>query len=120
MPLPKDCQRLRIYLGEEDRSGDQPLYECIVMTARKLGLAGATVLRGCLGYGHSSHIHTAKILRLSKDLPLVVEIVETREKLDALLARLDGALTSGLVTLEKVEVLRYGPGGQDDGDDKIL
>ncbi len=98
----------RIFLGEDDRANGRPLYEAIVLKAREMGLAGATVLRGPMGFGHSSRLHTAKILRLSEDLPVVVEIVDGKEKIDALLAALDPVLSSGLVTLEKVQVLRYG------------
>lgn len=108
MQLPKDCVLLRIFVGESERSGHAPLYEAVVMKARELGLAGATVLRGPLGYGHSSHIHSAKILRLSEDLPMVIEIVDTPDKIDAFLPVLDGMIGSGLVTLEKVQVLQYG------------
>jgi PII-like signaling protein len=108
MQLPKDCVLLRIFVGESERSGHAPLYEAVVMKARELGMAGATVLRGPLGYGHSSHIHSAKILRLSEDLPMVIEIVDTPDKIDAFLPVLDGMIGSGLVTLEKVQVLQYG------------
>ena len=109
MTMPKQAARLRIYLGEDDRADGRPLYEAIVLKARALGLAGATVLRGPMGYGHSSRLHTAKILRLSEDLPVVVEIVEARPRIDALLAALGETLQSGLVTVEDVEVVRYGP-----------
>ena len=97
----------RIFL-ESDRADGRPLYEAIVLKAREMGLAGATVLRGPMGFGHSSRLHTAKILRLSEDLPIVVEIVDEKDKIEALLEALDPVLTSGLVTLEKVEVRRYG------------
>lgn len=109
MQLPKDAMLLRIFIGEQDKCGSKPLYEAIVMKARDLHMAGATVLRGPLGFGHSSRIHTAKIIRLSEDLPMVVEIVDTKEKIDAFLPVLDGMIGSGLVTLEKVQVLQYGP-----------
>ena len=99
---------LRVFFGEEDRANRLPLYEAIVLKAREMHLAGATVLRGCVGYGHSSRIHTTKILRLSDDLPLVVEIVDTQEKIDRFLPVLDQMMTSGLVTIEKVQVLQYG------------
>jgi PII-like signaling protein len=115
MNLPKDAMLLRIFLGEEDRYGHKPLYEAVVMRAREMHLAGATVLRGPLGFGHSSRIHTAKIMQLSQDLPVVVEIVETQEKIDAFLAVLNGMMGSGLVTLEKVQVLQYGPAGEGQG-----
>ncbi|GIX16181.1 MAG: hypothetical protein KatS3mg119_0367 [Rhodothalassiaceae bacterium] len=98
----------RIFLGESDRADGRPLYEAIVLKAREMGLAGATVLRGPMGFGHSSRLHTAKILRLSEDLPIVVEIVDEKDRIEALLEALDPVLTSGLVTLEKVEVRRYG------------
>jgi hypothetical protein len=109
MHLPKDAVLLRIFTGEQKKCGHHPLYEAIVMKAREMHLAGATVLRGPLGYGHSSRIHTAKILRLSEDLPLIIEIVDTQEKIDAFLPLLDGMMGSELVTLEKVQVLQYGP-----------
>jgi len=108
MQLPKDAVLLRIFLGESDRFQGRPLYEAIVMKARELHLAGATVLRGPMGFGASSRLHTAKILRLSEDLPLVIEIVDSEEAIDAFLPLLDGMMQSGLVTLEKVKVLRYG------------
>src|SRR5271155_3914315 len=99
---------LRIFIGEDDRFGEHPLYEAIVLKAREHGLAGATVLRGPMGFGHSSRVHTAKILRLSEDLPLLIEIVDAEEKIDAFLPVLDQMMGSGLVTLEKVKVLQYG------------
>jgi PII-like signaling protein len=101
---------LRIFIGEEDHSDGRPLYESIVLKAREQGLAGATVLRGPMGFGHSSRLHTAKILRLSQDLPIVVEIVDTKEKITAFLSLLDGMVKGGLVTLEEIQVVRYGPG----------
>lgn len=115
MHLPADATRLRIYVGESDRWHHHPLYEAIVLKARELHLAGATVLRGPMGFGKSSRLHTAKILRLSLDLPMVVEIVDTEEKIQAFLPVLDTMLTGGLVTLEKVRVVAYrgaepGPG----------
>jgi PII-like signaling protein len=108
MELPRDAVLLRIFFGENDKVGQIPLYEAIVLKAREMHLAGATVLRGSVGYGHSSRIHTTKILRLSQDLPIIAEIVDTKEKIDAFLPVLDGMMTSGLVTLEKVQVLQYG------------
>jgi uncharacterized protein len=99
---------LRFFIGESDTHDGHPLYEAIVLKARELGLAGATVLRGSMGYGRSSRLHTAKILRLSDDLPLVIEIVDTAEKVDRFLAAAAPMLGSGLVTLEKVQVVRYG------------
>ena len=109
LDLPEEAVLLRIFISERDRYHGQPLYEALVLKAREVGLAGATVLRGPLGYGHTSRIHTAKILRLSDDLPLVVEIVETQAKIDAFLPVLDEMMESGLVTIEKARVLRYGP-----------
>jgi uncharacterized protein len=99
---------LRVFIGESDTHDGHPLYEAIVLKARELGLAGATVLRGPMGYGRSSRLHTAKILRLSDDLPLVIEMVDAAEKVDRFLAAAAPMLGSGLVTLEKVQVVRYG------------
>jgi PII-like signaling protein len=98
---------LRIFIGESDKWRGQPLYEAIVMKARELHLAGATVLRGPMGFGARSRLHTAKILRLSEDLPLVIEIVDSRAKIDELLPHIDQMVQDGLVTLEKVEVIKY-------------
>ena len=98
---------LRIFIGESDRWHHQPLYEAIVLKARELHLAGATVLRGPMGFGKSSVLHTAKILRLSMDLPLVIEIVDTEEKIQGFLPVLDQMMKGGLVTLEKVRVIDY-------------
>jgi PII-like signaling protein len=106
--VPRDAVLLRIFFGEDDRHGNLPLHEAIVLKAREMQLAGATVLRGHIGFGHSSRIHTTKILRLSQDLPIVVEIVDSTDKVDAFLPALDGMMGSGLVTLEKVQVLQYG------------
>jgi uncharacterized protein len=111
MQIPKDAILLRIYVGENDRYERRPLYEAIVLKAREMHLGGATVLRGPMGFGHSSRLHTAKILRLSEDLPLVIEVVDSEEKIRGFLPLLDGMMTSGLVTLEKVQVLQYGPSG---------
>jgi len=108
MELPRDAVLLRIFFGEDDKFERLPLYEAIVLKAREMHLAGATVLRGPMGYGHSSRIHTTKILRLSQDLPIVIEIVDTQDKIDAFLPELDKMMSSGLVTLEKVQVLQYG------------
>jgi PII-like signaling protein len=110
MQLPKNAVLLRIFIGESKMDGDVPLYESIVMKARERHLAGATVLRGPMGYGHSTRLHTAKILRLSEDLPLVIEIVDTEEKINNFLPVIDPLMTTGLITLEKVQVLQYGPG----------
>jgi uncharacterized protein len=110
MQIPKEAVLLRIFIGEDDRADGRPLYEAIVMTAREMQLAGATVLRGPMGFGRSSHLHTAKILRLSEDLPVVIEIVDAEERIQALLDAIQPIIGSGLVTLEKVQVLRYGDG----------
>jgi uncharacterized protein len=99
---------LRLFIGESDEHDGSPLHEAIVLAAREQGLAGATVLRGPIGYGRSSRLHTAKILRLSEDLPLIIEIVDTAEKIDAFIATAEPMLGSCLVTLEKVQVVRYG------------
>ncbi|MGH8095399.1 MAG: DUF190 domain-containing protein [Chthoniobacterales bacterium] len=107
MQLPEDALLLRIYIGESDRWQHQPLYEAIVLKARELHLAGATVLRGPMGFGAASRIHTAKILRLSMDLPMVIEIVDTEEKVKKLLPLLDKMMGGGLVTLEKIKVIHY-------------
>jgi PII-like signaling protein len=109
MQVPHDAMLLRIYIGEDDRQGHKPLYEAIVLKAREEQMAGAMVLRGPMGFGHSSRLHTAKILRLSEDLPIVIEIVDSAEKIDAFLAKLDGMLSSALVTRQPVQVLQYGP-----------
>jgi PII-like signaling protein len=108
MQIPKDAVLLRIFFGENDRFGRKPLYEAVVLKARELQLAGATVLRGPMGFGHSSKLHTAKVLRLSFDLPMVIEIVDTEAKINEFLPTLDAMMASGLVTLEKVQVLQYG------------
>ncbi|HEY2567971.1 MAG TPA: DUF190 domain-containing protein [Candidatus Udaeobacter sp.] len=107
MHLPEDAVLLRIFIGESDRYHHRPLYEAIVLKARELELAGATVLRGPMGFGKSSHLHTAKILRLSMDLPMVIEIIDSDEKVNAFLPALDEMMGGGLVTLEKVKVIRY-------------
>ena len=108
MQIPKEAVLLRIFIGEDDRVHGQPLYEAIVMKARELQLAGATVLRGPMGFGRSSRLHTAKILRLSEDLPVIVEIVDAEDRIKALLDAIEPLIGSGLMTLEKVQVLRYG------------
>jgi uncharacterized protein len=107
MHLPEDAVLLRVFIGESDRYQHRPLYEAIVLKARELQLAGATVLRGPMGFGKSSHLHTAKILRLSMDLPIVVEIVDSEEKINAFLPVLDEMMGGGLVTLERAKVIRY-------------
>jgi PII-like signaling protein len=108
MNIPKQAVLLRVFLGENDMHEGQPLYEAIVLRARELHLAGATVLRGAMGFGHSSRLHTAKILRLSEDLPLLIEIVDSEDKINAFLPDLDAMMTSGLVTMERVDVVQYG------------
>jgi len=107
MNLPNEATLLRIFLGESDRWKHQPLYEAIVLKAREMHLAGATVLRGPMGFGKSSRLHTAKILRLSMDLPVVIEIVDAEEKIQSFLPALDEMMKGGLVTLEKVRVIQY-------------
>lgn len=107
MQIPNDAVLLRIFIGESDRFEGKPLYEVIVLKAREMQLAGATVLRGPMGYGRSSHLHTAKILRLSEDLPLVIEIVDAEDKINLFLPVLDTMMSHGLITQEKVKVYRY-------------
>ena len=107
MQIPHEAVLLRIFIGESDRWHHQPLYEAIVLKAREMHLAGATVLRGPMGFGKSSRLHTAKILRLSMDLPLVIEIVDSEEKIQAFLPVLDQMMGGGLLTLEKVKVIAY-------------
>ena len=108
MQIPHNAILLRIFVGQDDKYRHLPLYEAIVLKAREMHLGGATVLRGHVGFGHSTRIHTTKILVLSQDLPVVVEIVDLQEKIDAFLPELDGMMSSGLVTIEKVRVLQYG------------
>ncbi len=108
MNLVRDAVLLRIFLGENDKADGRPLYEALVLKAREMQMAGATVLRGPMGFGRSSRLHTAKILRLSEDLPVVVEIVEAEDKVEAFLAAVEPMMGSGLITLEKVRVRRYG------------
>jgi len=110
MNLPSEAELLRIFVGESDKHGGRPLYEAIVEEARRRGMAGATVLRGTLGFGAHSRIHTAKVLRLSEDLPMVIEIVDAPERIAAFLPELDGMMAEGLVTLERVRLLVYRPG----------
>jgi len=107
MTLPEDGSLLRIFIGESDRYGHHPLYEAIVLKARERGLAGATVLRGVMGFGKHSILHTAKILRLSEDLPMVIEIVDSAEKVEDFLPVLNEMIKDGLVTLEPIRVLHY-------------
>ncbi len=110
MVLPRNGKLLRIFIGENDRHEGMALYEWIVREARRRGLAGATVLRGLEGFGAHSLLHTAKILRLSTDLPIVVEIVDTEENIESFLVVIDAAVEEGLATVEKVEVRFYRPG----------
>ena len=110
MKIPKDGYLLRVFIGESDRWHGRPLYEAIVLKARELHLAGATVLRGPMGFGAGSRIHTAKLLRLSEDLPIVIEIVDSKEKIDQLLPHIDEMLADGLVTLERVQIIQYRAG----------
>ena len=107
MNIPEEGYLLRIFVGESDRHDHHPLYEAIVLKARELGLAGATVVRGVMGFGKHSILHTAKILHLSEDLPMIVEIVDSLEKVESFLPFLDEMITDGLVTLEQVKVIHY-------------
>ena len=107
MTIPEEGYLLRVFIGESDRHGHQPLYESIVLQAREAGLAGATVLRGVMGFGKHSILHTAKILRLSEDLPMIIEIVDSLEKIEKFLPVLDHLIKDGLVTIEKVRVIHY-------------
>lgn len=107
MHIPQEAMLLRIFIGETDQWHHKPLYEAIVLKAREAHLAGATVLRGPMGYGKSSRLHTSKILRLSMDLPLVIEIVDREEKIRSFLPSLDEMMKGGLVTMEKVQVIDY-------------
>jgi uncharacterized protein len=107
MNLPSEAELLRIFIGESDKRHGRPLYEVIVELARSKGMAGATVVRGMMGFGADSRMHTAKILRLSEDLPIVIEIVDKPERIADLLGEIDGMIEEGLVTLEKVRVIAY-------------
>jgi hypothetical protein len=107
MKLEGEGKLLRIFIGESDRWQGKPLYEAIVLAAREQGLAGATVLRGPMGFGANSHIHTAKILRLSEDLPMVIEIVDLEDKINGFVPLLDEMVAEGLITIETVRILRY-------------
>lgn len=108
MQIPREAVLLRIFFGEDDKFHHLPLHEAIVLKAREMHLGGATVLRGHIGYGHSSRIHTTKILRLSQDLPVIVEIVDSQEKIDSFLPVIDGMMSNGLITMERAQVLQYG------------
>jgi|SRR5579872_1687621 len=112
MQIPHEAVLLRVFIGESDRYEHRPLYEAIVLKAREAHLAGATVLRGPMGFGKSSRLHTAKILRLSMDLPMVIEIVDSEEKIRAFLPVLDPMMGGGLVTMEKVQVMDYRTGAE--------
>lgn len=114
MKLPSDAYRIRIYVGESDKVDGKPVYEAIVLAAREKGLAGATALRGFLGFGKNSRIHTSKVLRLSEDLPVVVEIVDRQEKIEAFLPVLDRMVEEGLVTVEKARIIVYRHNGEVD------
>ena len=107
MKLPEEGTLLRVFIGETDSYKGKPLYEQIVLKARELKLAGATVLRGIMGFGADSRMHTAKILRLSEDLPIIIEIVDTEENLQKLQPFLDETVEEGLITMEKVKVVKY-------------
>jgi PII-like signaling protein len=107
MKLPEDGRLLRIFMGESDKADGRPLYEAIVLKARELNLAGATVLRGIMGFGADSRVHTAKLLELSGDLPVIIEIVDVKENLDKLMPFLDEHVKEGLITLEDVKVVKY-------------
>jgi PII-like signaling protein len=108
MALSRDAVLLRIFIGEDDKADHRPLYEAIVLKAREMHLAGATVLRGPMGFGHSSVLHTTKIVRLSQDLPLVIEIVDSEEAINSFVDAIEGMMGSALVTIEKVKVIQYG------------
>ncbi len=110
MKIPAEGKLLRIFIGEQDKWQGSPLYEAIVNLARKEHLAGATVIKGCMGFGCKSHMHTAKILRLSEDLPMIIEMVDSEEKIMAFLPHLDEMVSEGLITLEKVNVIMYRAG----------
>ena len=116
MKLPSQAELLRIFIGESDKRGGRPLYEAIVESARERGMAGATVLRGVLGFGAHSRIHTAKILRLSEDLPIIVEIVDKPERIADFLPELDEMMDEGLITLEKIRVIAYRHNSGSPGD----
>jgi PII-like signaling protein len=113
MILPEEGQLLRIFIGESDKYQRQPLYQWIVKKARESGLAGATVFRGLEGYGASSRLHTAKFLRLSSDLPIVIEIVDSDDKIENFIPQIDKAIKNGLATLEKVRIRIYRSGNSD-------
>jgi uncharacterized protein len=107
MKIEGEGQLLRLFIGESDRWHGKPLYEAIVLKAREMGMAGATVVRGMMGFGADSRLHTAKVLRLSEDLPIVIEIVDKPERIETLIPELDRMVTEGMITLEKVHILAY-------------
>ena len=107
MKIPNEGYLLRVFLGESDRWHGKPLYEAIVLKARELHLAGATVVRGPMGFGAHSRLHTTKVLQLSEDLPIIVEIVDAKEKIDSLMPHIDQMVQECLVTLERVQVIKY-------------
>ena len=107
MKIPSDGQLLRIFIGEQDKWEGKPLHEVIVLMARKMGMAGATAIKGFMGFGCKSHLHTTKLLRLSEDLPIVIEIVDSEEKINQFLPHLDDMVREGLITLEKINVIMY-------------
>lgn len=107
MKISEDGQLLRIFIGESDRWEGKPLYEAIILKAREMGIAGATMLRGLMGFGAASRIHTARILRLSQDMPIVIEIVDSAEKIDSMLPIVDQMVQEGMVTVERVRVIQY-------------
>ena len=111
MTIPMDGKLLRIFIGEADRWHGQPLYEAIVHLAKREGMAGATVVKGFMGFGCKSHLHTAKLLRLSEDLPIIIELVDSAEKIARFLPHLDEMVSEGLITLEKASVVLYRAGG---------
>lgn len=113
MKLPEEGMLLRIFIGETDKYQGKPLYEQIVLKAREMNMAGATVVRGIMGFGADSRMHTSKILQLSTDMPIVIELVDVQEKIDLLLPFLDETVTEGLITLEKVKVIKYRHSQQD-------
>jgi uncharacterized protein len=114
MQIPYEAELIRIFIGESDRHAGRPLYEVIVEAARKKGLAGATVVRGVMGFGANSRIHTSKILRLSEDLPMVIELVDSTEKIESFLPELQELVKDGLITIEKMRVLAYRSGAKQD------
>ena len=114
MKLPYESQLVRIFIGESDRYHGRPLHEAVVQKAREMGMAGATVVHGVMGFGAHSRMHSARILRLSEDLPIIIEIVDKPERIEALLPELDEMIGEGLVTLENVKVIAYRHSGEKD------